>query len=526
MASISIDNFTVTIASFTATAGDDFTIANPSVVLLLTPNTGYTIIAGNFSPVNPLPSYVSSVVFSQNGTDINCVVNYISPSIMPAADILIAICASGYAEQTPVTISGEVKDCGISNVSQPVGLPIAYNGSGNYGTSAVVSTSTVVASAGYYFEVVPVLWLSVGVRSNYTITNTKTYNASNQLIQIVFTVTYTFPAGNVVGDELCLTANALPLYAPSIEIQSYQFNSSTIPVSGTSRNFTIYGITGANWTLTAVANVGSVTILDTSGVIDSTGQNVIDITFPLTTANQSYTFTLTGDLSPLFDTPSGQSSTITVYQYVNTTLSFAFTSSNSDVTVGAAVSRSFIPYGPATLIYTYNVTATSTVDIVLLSALPNAGWTDQSLEAPFYDQNVISSVVEIDNTDPIAKTLSATLGVTINFAGTTNLLSTLDLNQYIQSSLTPISLFYGTNPTDVCCTGTVGDYFVNSGETFLTALAILNASGGAAADGYYSEGTNYRQQTGGTLGADSVCAPPVYYELAGCVASGFAYVLV
>ena len=65
MSSISISNFTVTIVSFPAVTGEDFTQDHPSVVLVLTPDAGYTINANNFSAASPLPSYVSSVLCCQ-----------------------------------------------------------------------------------------------------------------------------------------------------------------------------------------------------------------------------------------------------------------------------------------------------------------------------------------------------------------------------------------------------------------------------------------------------------------------------
>ena len=74
MASININNFSVTIVSFPEVVGVDWTQDNPSVVLLITPDPGYTVTAGNFSATAPLPSYVSSVTFSQDGANINCVV--------------------------------------------------------------------------------------------------------------------------------------------------------------------------------------------------------------------------------------------------------------------------------------------------------------------------------------------------------------------------------------------------------------------------------------------------------------------
>ena len=165
-------------------------------------------------------------------------------------------------------------------------------------------------------------------------------------------------------------------------------------------------------------------------------------------------------------------------------MSFGFTSSNADVTVGAVASQYFAPYSPTPLVYVYSVTATSVSNITLLSALPFSAWTNQNLLSPFYNQTILSSVVTVDNTQAI-KTITAQLEVSIDFAGTSDLLSTLDLDNYIQGSLMPITLIYSL--TDACCDGISSTYFINNGETFLTATSILDASGNPAADGFYRQ---------------------------------------
>ena len=92
----------------------------------------------------------------------------------------------------------------------------------------------------------------------------------------------------------------------------------------------------------------------------------------------------------------------------------------------------------------------------------------------------------IDNTQA-TKTITAKLGVAIDFAGTSDLLSILDLDNYVQGALVPLSLTFGATATAACCAGTSGSYFVASGQTFLTATSILDASGNAAADGFYKQ---------------------------------------
>jgi hypothetical protein len=92
---MAFDNFTVNVVSFNETEGVDWTQSRPSVTLTITPNAGYAIDVANFSPINPLPTYVNSVTFSQSGANIECTILYITPSIMPSADVLVALCISG-----------------------------------------------------------------------------------------------------------------------------------------------------------------------------------------------------------------------------------------------------------------------------------------------------------------------------------------------------------------------------------------------------------------------------------------------
>ena len=495
MASININNFSVTIVSFPETTGVDWSQDNPSVVLLLTPNAGYTITASNFSATSPLPTYVSSVVFSQNGLNIDCVVNYTSPSIMPANAVLIDICAAGYAEQTPVTLAGTIKDCGTSNISFPASgdLPSAYNGSGEFNTTATVLTQSVIASTGYYFEVVPVLSLVIGNIHDYTITNSKIYNSKNQLISIVFTVTYTFPAGNVTGNEFCLTANAKIIYNPLVKINSYSFNQSPVPIGGATRNFIINGITGADWALTCTGNPGGINIVNTSGKIDSTGQAIVNVIFPPQSVETTYTFVLTGDLAASFNTTSGQLSTFIVYQFTDTTLAFGFTSTDSAITVGSADSKTNVPLQTQNLLQQYTVTATSTGNFVLATQPVVGDWSNQGLvpavvnQYPIpYNQVVQTQTLTIDNTLTPSK-LTAVLNVNMQITGTQNLVSNLNLDNFVQGTLVAVVLTYGNSAINACCTGTAGNYFVASGQTFLTATSVLDASGNPAANGFYRQ---------------------------------------
>ena len=432
---MAFDNFTVNVVSFSETAGTDWTIANPSVSLTITPDAGYTIIAANFSPITPLPTYVSGVVFTQNGLNVDCIITYDSPSVMPSINVLISLCIQGYAEPSTIVISGVLKG-NTSNVSIPApgDLPRNYSGSGDWDTSLQVLTQAVTASTGYFFATLPVLSLRVGNLKNYTITSVKTFDAKNRLIQVVFSVFYKFPETTTTGDEFVLTADAIQYYNPPVKIVAYKFNSQdVINQGGETRTFTIYGIEGANWDLRCNYTPGNISIVNTSGIIDATGQAVVSVVFPGTTnVNRTYNFALTGDLATNFNTANGQTSTPLVIQYIQSSLSLQFTSTDPAITPGPAALRYYLPYtGFRTAEYT--VTATSTGTFTVANNPPPAlEWTGTGVPTlpGDYDYEMISQTFVVNNlVSP--STLTATVVVAVSQAGSTSKTSTQDLDNVL-----------------------------------------------------------------------------------------------
>ena len=432
---MAFDNFTVNVVSFSETAGTDWTIANPSVSLTITPDAGYAISAINFSAINPLPSYVSNVTFTQNGVNIDCNIVYNSPIIMPPIDVVIALCIQGYAEPSTIVISGVLKGS-TSNVSIPASgdLPRNYSGSGEWNTSLQVLTQTVTASTGYFFATLPVLSLSIGNLKNYTITSVKTFDAQNRLIQVVFSVFYKFPEATVTGDLFVLTANAIQYYNPPVKIVSYRFNSqNVIQQAGETRTFTIYGIAGANWNLQCVYTPGNINIVNTSGTIDATGQAVVNVVFPATTnVNRTYNFALTGDLATNFNTANGQTSTPFVTQYIQSSLSLVFTSTDPAITTGPAALRYYQPFG-LSLFATYTVTATSTQPFTVANnPPPGLEWTGQG--TPVSPQDFMYSMQSqtfVVNNLASPATLTATVVVEVVVPGSVSKTSILDLDNVL-----------------------------------------------------------------------------------------------
>jgi len=433
---MAFENFTVNVVSFPATTGLDWTNSYSQIILTITPDAGYSIDANNFSAINPLPNYVSGVTFTQNGANIDCVIVYTSPSIMPAADVLISLCIQGYASETPIIVIGTTKIGGLTNVSipNPKDFPISFGGSGEWDSSLTVFTQAVVASTGYYFNTMPNLAIAKGNINEYTVTNIKTFDSENRLIQVVFSVSYKFPVDDVSGDEFVLTANAIQYYNPPVKIVAYKFNSQdVINQGGETRTFTIYGIEGANWDLRCNYTPGNISIVNTSGIIDATGQAVVSVVFPGTTnVNRTYNFALTGDLATNFNTANGQTSTPSVIQYIQSSLSLQFTSTDPAITTGPAALRYYLPYtGFRTAEYT--VTATSTGTFTVANNPPPAmAWTGQGVPTlpGDYNYEMISQTFVVNNLAS-PSTLTATVVVGVSQAGAISKTSTLDLDDVL-----------------------------------------------------------------------------------------------
>ena len=461
---MAFNNFTVSVVSFSETAGVDWTIAHPSVSLLITPNTGYTITAANFSPITPLPSYVNSVVFTQNGANIDCVITYITPSIMPSADVLISLCIQGIAIERQICVAGVVSQCNVSDTKLPLAgaADVPYSACGTIGsTSTVVASYQVTAETTYYYPTAPTLAVVIGNPSNYTITDVKSYDASGNIIGVLFNVTYTFPLNDVTGDKICLTANAVQIYNPPVKITSYSFiTGEAVGTNGQTTNFTVNGVEGANWAFNMISS-GLFSPVNVSGTIDSTGTFSFPVTFPAVTVNTTYTVTLTGDLASTFCTvapyvpcSTGQPSVFTLYQYVNSTLSFAFTSTNSNITPDAASTITLLAGSSQPSPFNVTVTGSSTSILTIDSIPVISNWTNQGVSGPInWNFTITSFNFTVDNST-VPTLITADLVVNVNVAGTSNSSSVLDLDPHVSNG--------GAWLATLCNSGT--QYYVNDAQ--------------------------------------------------------------
>lgn len=322
-----------------------------TVILTLVPDEGYVIDAANFSAISPLPSYVSSVTFSQseqNASNITCAVNLTPGAVMPAFDINIDLCISGRAEFVSYCVSGTVVWNKIAHVT-PITLNSPYSLCGSYEQVSNVFTQAISADAGYYFEEAPTIQLSSGNINDYTVSTENVLDSSGNIITTIFTVNYTFPNQNVTNDLWTINGVAQIIYVPTIEISNYNISTAAFPEQGGFRYYTIYGAPGADWILNASDNIldtGLLTPIEfepifgnsVSGVIGSDGTSAVGVLIPVSSVNTSYTITISGDLQ----NPFLQNETVTLLQFSNTEVTY--TASGTGLTVSPSYDVSGLAY--------------------------------------------------------------------------------------------------------------------------------------------------------------------------------------
>ena len=322
-----------------------------TVTLTLVPDEGYVIDAANFSAISPLPSYVSSVTFSQseqNASNITCAVNLTPGAVMPAFDINIDLCISGRAEFLNYCVSGTVVWNKLGFVT-PASLNSPYSLCGSYEQVSNVFTQAISADAGYYFEEAPTIQLSSGNINDYTVSTENVLDSSGNIITTIFTVNYTFPNQNVTNDLWTINGVAQIIYVPTIKITNYNISTAAFPAQGGFRYDTIYGAPGANFTLNASADIldtGALTPIEfepifgasVSGVIGADGTFPVGVKIPNVTSNASYTITISGDLQ----NPFPQNETVTLLQFTNTEVTY--TASGTGLTVSPSYDVSGLSY--------------------------------------------------------------------------------------------------------------------------------------------------------------------------------------
>ena len=281
------------------------------VILTLVPDAGYSIDANNFSVILPYPNYVSSVAFTQsniNPANVICTVILQQGAVMPNHDIIIDLCVKGIATTAETTVSGTVTYAQAINVL-PATLNASYSSPGNFGQTKNVFTQVISAEPGTYFVNTPVIAITSGNMADYSVSYSHSTNAQNQVISTTIEVFYTFGNSSIAGDSWEIAAVA---FAPSLKINSYSFDSSTLPQAGDTRAYTVSGDIGAEYILTSNKPIFSGNTIY-NGTIQSTGSDIVMATFPAVTNNEVYSITIDGIFSGSFS----QQTTVSLNKYIS-----------------------------------------------------------------------------------------------------------------------------------------------------------------------------------------------------------------
>lgn len=293
----SVDNFTVESVNFVVQGGTNLaTTTGNTVVLTLVPNTGFQLDAADFSGTPPYPDGVLNMNFTQDGANVLCNVIVDATFVMPNENLSLPLCISGRSTELGITISGTV-DISSSNAT-PLPQLVPYSISdGVQGQTQNVYTQTILADTDYYFNNTPTISLTTGNASNYSLYTANSQFSNGRLIGIDVIADYTFPFNDVAGDEIQVIANAIQIPALE-EYVTGRSIATTIPAEATTRNLALFGVAGADYTLTVTSGATFSNGTDTiTGVLGS-GTTYEEVNFPAATQTLLYTLEILGDLDP------------------------------------------------------------------------------------------------------------------------------------------------------------------------------------------------------------------------------------
>lgn len=499
-----MSNFTTSIVSFLEASGEDISLLHPYATITITPNPGYVINAADFSPITPLPSGISSVIFTQSGSNVLANITFQPGTIMPAYNLSLPLCIYNGSTVETYTIEGKVI-ANTTNTSLPIpSSETVYSASGEYGTTGSVLTFPINAIAGYYFPTQPTISLTNGILSNYTINSNNTYDTNSLLIGTEFYISYTFPNYNISGDIFSVVAQAFTVYSPSVEITSYSINKANIPTAGGYRTMTIYGNYGANFSVDMNG-----TSLITGAVMSSLGSYSFDIIFPEVITTTAYTITLSGDLAAPFTLENP----FTINQFIDTV-----------VTLDASLISGFVPVIPVVKSYAalqspiagslaYNISfnwvvglesyLSTNYKINIIGQPTEANWSNTD---PYFNGGTVlypSAVVTL-NYPPTTATITAS--GSIQSYGISDVTSVLDLSTLLEIVNVPVdTTLLAFSPTlypgEVCTAPLVTEVWFNVGIAFQYATNIWSDAARTipAPDGIWSDHYLNRTSINGIL---------------------------
>ena len=429
-------------STFDVEVGTEIHSTNSSVTVLITPDTGSTLTAGDLSVAGSATgAYVDSVIFAQSGLNVIATINFTDGVNMPSSNLNISLAVTGdgvlnkyklqnlvLVDQSDGNITQTVSYAGSGNneTANPSGNQLGYQA--NYGTQNTVATVTIDLATGYNFNEQPSFKINVednDPESYYVITH-QDKDVSNNNITIgvggkvladvdkrVYTVAYKFPAQDTNKNEIIFNSKSVLENAADVnKITGYSVvGGNVVGRFAETKEIKVFGAVGAdfrfkNFTSSTASTSGSSTTLTLTAV-----NNDIKVGMLVTGTGISGTVTvasISGTSITLNTAQTISSTTITFSEWWNGT---TFVGSQTDLEIPAAGFSSIsIPFfetsvskryyilieaiNPTTLL---PITPSSTGDPVLQGNVYNSSNVVQN---PFY----INQLANVDLTLGMATT--------------------------------------------------------------------------------------------------------------------------
>ena len=307
-----INNYTFSSAVFNVQEDAVINDQVPNATITISPLSGYTATASDFSVGTPLPDYVQSVVFTQDGDNVLCTVTFLPTATMPSANVTIPLCVIGSADIAEITIAGTfTANVGANVTGDTTG---SYSDSGAFGETELMLTKTYTADSGYKLTSTG-MQVVVGNQNDYSIEQNPTYDVDGNLTSIAYSAYYTYPNQSVADDRLAIfQVSAQEIFVKPQYVTNYQFPHSAVSGSGATLIYYVYGQEGATFSLNVAAANGSNFTPANNVTIPTNGIYEVEVEFPniwgQSYQSDTYTLTISGDLEPNFSQPTS----ITVVQ--------------------------------------------------------------------------------------------------------------------------------------------------------------------------------------------------------------------
>jgi len=392
-----------------------------SIILEIIPDSGYVVAARDFvSGAIPSGGAIASITLSDTATsggpqndgsytagnkvkvlvDFNnshtfseSVVLDINPSGSATIDYLTPVKLQGTfaVPASPVKctfVASNVTDFASSGASNDFYI---YD---NPGDTATVMNMTIAATSGDFLNVKPTVVISnsssIVLDEDYDISSVETYDSSNRLTQVVYTIKTNLSTANRSGDLITFAGSGADIPGADRKIYAFKMDTSNAGLLGVNRRLEIYGDVGAQFrikiqrgtkpgSISTITNLfggtgytasnGVATISSGSGsgatVNISVGSGGVITSATINNAGSGYSegevLTISGGnanasitikLVFTVDTNDG----IYVFDNSKTTIADIFEPSSSSTTYPSVIDQSNGSYDPATNPYTLDAT--------------------------------------------------------------------------------------------------------------------------------------------------------------------------